>query len=102
MKKLFLVALCSTSLLSIARAEDAGDTGSGSSMQQGEAMKAGDDAGHAGSMAPDSTQGAYETAKTAKKAKAQAKKQGADTQMKHDGMDQGAMQHDGQMDGATK
>lgn len=99
MKKLFLVALCSTSLLSIARAEGGGDMGAGKSTQQGNAMKAGDDAGHAGSMAQDSTQEAHETAKKAKK---QAMKQGADTQMKHDGMDRGSMQHDGQMDSGTK
>ena len=85
MKKLFLVALCSTSLLSIARAEDAGDIGSGNSMQQGDAMSAGDDAGHASGMAPDSTQGAHETAK---KAKEQAEK-AADAQMKNDGTDHG-------------
>lgn len=98
MKKLVLVALCATSLLSIARAEDGGHMGSGSSMRQGDAMNAGDDAGHAGGMAPDSTQGAHETTKRAKK---KAKK-AADAHMKEDGMDHGSMQHDGQMDGATK
>ena len=95
MKKLFLVALCSTSLLSVARAEDT----FGSRNALGDAMKAGDDAGHAGSMAPDSTETAHETTKKAKK---QAKNHGAETRMKQDGMDHGSMQHDGQMDSGTK
>ena len=98
MKKLILVALCSTSLLSVARAEGGGNMGPGS-MQQGDAMKAGNDSGHADSMAPDSTQAAH---KTTKKAKKQAKNHGAETRMKHDGMDHGSMQHDGQMDSGTK
>ena len=99
MKKLVLIALCSTSLLSVVRAEDGGNMGSGSSMQQGDAMmKAGDDTGHAGSMAPESTQATRESAKKARK----AKKQGADPQMKHDGMERGSMQHDGQMGVGTK
>jgi hypothetical protein len=95
MKKLLLVALCSTSLLSVARAEGGDNMGSGNSMQQGDAMKAGDDAGHAGSMAPDSTQAVHKKTK-------KAKNHGAETQMKHDGMDHGSMQHDGQMDSGTK
>ena len=47
MRKLLLVALCSTSLLSVVRAEDT----FGSRNALGDAMKAGDDAGRAGSMA---------------------------------------------------
>ena len=102
MRKLLLVALCSTSLLSVVRAEDT----FGSRNALGDAMKASDDAGRAGSMAPDPTQAHRKTAKKAKK----AKKQGADTPMKHDGMegmkhdgmDHGSMEHDGQMDSGTK
>ena len=101
MRKLILVALCSTSLLSVARAEDT----FGSRNALGDAMKAGDDAGRAGSMAPDPTQAHRKTAKKAKKQRADTpmKHDGMDGSMKHDGMDHGsAMQHDGQMDGGTK
>jgi hypothetical protein len=46
MKKLFLVALCSMPLLSVARAEE-GQMKSGDAMQQGDGMK------HGGSMQHD-------------------------------------------------
>ena len=98
MKKLFLVALCSTSFLSIARAEGAGGgMGHGDSMQHADAMK------------PDATQAPGPSAKQVKK---QPKKQEDASKMKHGAMergpmehgamDHGAMQHEGQMDGGTK
>lgn len=97
MKKLILVALCSTSFLSIARAE-----GAGSGMGKGDSMQ------HADAMKPD----AQAPGPSAKQAKKQAKKQDDASKMKHGGMDHGAMkhggadhgamQHEGQTDGGTK
>jgi hypothetical protein len=98
MKKLLWVALCSTSLLSFARAEGSGGMGGGDAMKAEGAMKPGE------AQAP----------RTEKK---QAKKQAADPKAKHggmdrakrDGMEHGAMEHgagmghgDGQMGNGAK
>jgi hypothetical protein len=96
MKKLFLVALCSMPLLSVARAEE-GQMKSGDAMQQGDATKPGDGMGYGGSMEQDA-------AKTSGKKAKDAKKKGTETKMQGDGMKHGgSMQHDDQMDqGKTK
>ncbi|GAO01739.1 hypothetical protein [Anaeromyxobacter sp. PSR-1] len=108
MKKLLLVALCSTSLLSLARAEGSGGMEGGAAMKTEGAMKPG------GAQAPRA--GRKETKKQAVDPKAKhggmdhAKRDGMD-HAKRDGMDSakhGAMEHgagmghaDGQMgDGA--
>lgn len=94
MRKLFLVALCSIPLLSVARAAEhkmksgdsmqQGDAMKSSETTQGDAMKQGDGTGYggSGSMEQDST-----------------KTSGAESKMQDDGMKQGgSMAHDDKMD----
>jgi hypothetical protein len=83
MKKLFLVALFSMPLLSIARGEEGTMKPGDSMQQQGDAMK------------PDAK-------KSSQKAK-KAKKKDARKPMQGDGMtDGGSMKHDGMMEEGTK
>jgi hypothetical protein len=94
MKKLFLVALCSMPLLSVARGEE-GTTKSGDSMQQGDAakpdaMNPSDSMGQGSSMEADS-------AKTSADKAEHPKKRNDEKKMKHDGTG-GSRQHDDQMD----
>ena len=83
MKKLLLVALCSTSLLSVARGEGSGGMGGGDAMHPQDAAK------------EDATQAPRTEATQPKKP---AKKQAADPKTKHGGMDDGAMEHGAGMD----
>ena len=90
MKKLFLVALCSMPLLSVARGEE-GKMKSGDSMQQGDAtkqgdaMNAGDDMGHGSSMEPDSTKTSVERSEHAKKTdESKAQNDGRGGSMQHE------------------